>query len=504
MLIAVARARLVAGTEWAAWLRRIEWPFLLEYERGAGASVKRACHAWGKNDAAWGKRADDQEKYFAAGANGAAMRIAPHAIVHHQGSFSELAVDVVRDAATTHGHPRALLGALVHAYALWISMRQPAPLPYGWLIKTTLEGLVDWREPVWREFDGNWLDAAAKAYPEGYEQVWDATVREVEDLLTKAQISLDSGALSSPSGFLEAHGLTRRATNGSGTLCAVGAIYLAARSASSPDRGISVPARLDGADTDTLASMTGSLLGAGLGREWLGSMGRNVQDEALLIDLAERLLRPSSAAPRIPSRAEAAAARERFRKELDTGDDSAPVLLPDGRSSRIESRAGLAGGGWTARRTRLLTGDGQSLYVMDQVQQSVVGLDEPVLPRTDGSRVTSSTETITSSFLESVDLPVVNLERVRQALETLGIAPARAGDDWFSYEKLRIRQTSAREANLDVPAARVRLVLADLATARAQLHEMGFDGGPRADGGFWASVDPFLVVVVTGAGFSGP
>ncbi|WP_443072461.1 ADP-ribosylglycohydrolase family protein [Streptomyces sp. RPT161] len=80
----------------------------------------RRTHLWClRHESAWGKRADDQEKCFSTEANGAAMRVAPHVIVHHEGSFGDLATDVVRDATTTHGHPRALLGALVHAYALW-------------------------------------------------------------------------------------------------------------------------------------------------------------------------------------------------------------------------------------------------------------------------------------------------------------------------------------------------------------------------------------------------
>ncbi|MFD0394379.1 ADP-ribosylglycohydrolase family protein [Streptomyces nogalater] len=432
-------------------MRRVELPFLLDYERGAGASVRRACRAWAKHEWAWGKRADDQEKYFSTGANGAAMRIAPHVVAHHGGFFGDLATDVIRDATTTHGHPRALLGALVHAYALWTSLRQPAPLAYGWLIEATLDGLKDWREPVWQGLDRNWLEAAEKAFPGGYEQGWEDAVHEVEGLLTSARSSLDSGALSAPSAFLEQHGLTRPKTRGSGTLCAVAAIYLAARSAASPERGIGVPARQEGADTDTLASMAASLLGAGLGQEWMGSFGRTVQDGPLLVTLAENLLEPISPTLSPPSREAAGEARSRFISELDKAETGTALLLPDRRQARVVAAGTLTSGNWTARRTQLVTTDGQNLFFIRGIQRvGIEGVHE--CPRTEAAPAVEhrSVRPPNQVRLQGAYLPVADIVRVTAALSALGLSAHRRGTDWVSYENLVIRQARARKT-LRVP-----------------------------------------------------
>lgn len=498
MLIAVARARLTAGEQWLPWLQRVEWPFLLDYERGAGAGVKRACRAWEKQGLAWGNRADDQDKYFAAGANGAAMRMAPHVIAHHQSTFGYLAHDVVHDAATTHGHPRALLGALVHAYALWVSLRQPAPLAYGWLVEAVLDGLKDWREPVWQGLDPRWLDGASQAFPDGYARVWDDTLQEVEELLDSARASLESGALSAPSAFLETHGLTRTKTRGSGTLCAVAAVYLAARSASSPERGVGVPARQEGADTDTLASMTAGLLGAGLGQEWLGSYGRSVQDAPLLNMLAENLLRPVPEPLTLPSADEAGQSRFRFLEELDGADIGASLLLPDRREARVVSRGTLMAGNWSAHRVRLTTVDGQNLFLIRGVRRLDAG-DIHDVPHAEAPADVENRPAV-QARLQGAYLPVADIGRVNEALTALGMTPSRRGNDWVSYENLAFRQSYRKERSTNIPGAQLRVAVTDVRPAWERLRGMGFDGAVQQDGrAFWLQIDPYLTVSVNNA-----
>ncbi|MFK4108800.1 ADP-ribosylglycohydrolase family protein [Streptomyces sp. NPDC002176] len=498
MLIAVARARLTAGDQWLSWLQRVEWPFLLDYERGAGASVKRACRAWEKQGSAWGNRADDQDKYFAAGANGAAMRIAPHAVAHHESPFAELAQDVIRDAATTHGHPRALLGALLHAYALWASLRQPAPLSYGWLLEAALDGLKDWREPVWQSLDQRWLDAASLAFSEEYECAWDDTVQEVEELLSSARTSLKSGAISAPSAFLEEHGLTRPKTRGSGTLCAVAAIYLAARSASNPDVGVGVPARQRGADPDTLASMTAGLLGAGLGQEWLGAHGRSVQDARLLAGLAENLLQPVLKPQAVPSPDEARQARSRFLAGIDAADSGASLVLPDRREARVVSRGTLAAGGWSAEQATLTTLDGQTLFFIRRMRR----LDTEHAEAVHSPQVTAKEQNrpAVQARLQGAYLAATNVGRVYEALTALGMTPSRRGNDWVSYDNLVIRQTEAEVRGADVPGAQLRLAISEVRAAWERLRDMGFDGALQRDGSaFWLQIDLYLIVSVNNA-----
>lgn len=77
LLLAVARACL-AGNQWLEHLRVVELPFWPTYQRGGGRAALTACRAWQDSSPPWAST--KAASYFAAGANGAAMRIAPHVL----------------------------------------------------------------------------------------------------------------------------------------------------------------------------------------------------------------------------------------------------------------------------------------------------------------------------------------------------------------------------------------------------------------------------------------
>lgn len=78
--------------------------------------------------------------------------------------------------------------------------------------------------------------------------------------------------------------------NGAGDVAALAAIYLSSRYANNPSLGIKIPAFSYGADTDTIASMTGGLLGMLSGTSWIPIEWQIVQDYDCLIRMAELLL----------------------------------------------------------------------------------------------------------------------------------------------------------------------------------------------------------------------
>lgn len=504
MTIAVARARLTAGTQWQMWLERVEWPFLLDYERGAGASVKAACRAWARGRAPWDGPAPTVSRYFATGANGAAMRIVPHVLVHHQDmQFDELAMDVVRDAATTHGHPRALLGAVVHAYALWVSLREPAPLPYGWLVDTLLDNAEQWQQPYWRALSDAWQAQAAGQFNGQFDQSWLQTASEVEQLLGVAQAELQEGAISAPTVFLTRQGLTSRDTRGSGTLCAVAAAYLAARSASSPDLGLATAARLVGADTDTLASMAGSLLGAALGTEWLGVYGRTVQDRALLVDLAEGLLAvPDNARVHAPTHEQASRARTVFTKQISRLDDTSQMLqLPDRRRAQVSpAPGGKAADLWLVA----VTEDGQTLHLRrpQPRQPALFGVQsEPDLVRVDPPRRRAHGPH-TGARLQGAYLQVADAGHVRRALlHCFGLTPDHYGPTWVSYGQLVLAQHHETTPAPARPLAQMRVAVPDPLRTRELLKGQDLQvSGDEEAGTFRVQVDPFLTIMFAGAG----
>jgi ADP-ribosylglycohydrolase len=91
--------------------------------------------------------------------------------------------------------------------------------------------------------------------------MWTDTAGEMGSRLEAAFDGLTRGALVNDEETLRAIGCFGK-EGGSGTVSAVAAIYVSARTATRPISGLLRTAFLRNADTDTIASMTGSLLGA--------------------------------------------------------------------------------------------------------------------------------------------------------------------------------------------------------------------------------------------------
>lgn len=288
LLFAVGRARLT-GSAWAKCLSTRELPFFHLYNRGAGRSVLRACRAWRKGTAPWlATDIEEQAAYFQAGANGAAMRVLPH-VAWHSASDDETGLfdDVFADGILTHGHPRALLGASLFAHAARLVIRNEGTLAYGELVRRLAESADLWAYPAFMR-QPEWLASYERSM--GPMRVrWEETVREILALLRTVEEGLARGALADDQAVLSGLGCFGK-FKGSGTITAAAAIYLASRYAAQPTGGVISAAFAFGADTDTLAAMTGGLLGALHGRDWMPSQWLRVQDCAPLEELASQLV----------------------------------------------------------------------------------------------------------------------------------------------------------------------------------------------------------------------
>ncbi|QHE73620.1 ADP-ribosylglycohydrolase family protein [Rhodococcus sp. WAY2] len=285
LLLAVAHSCL-RGSDWFEWFTRIELPLWGGYQRGGGGAVLRASRAWADGGEPWvftSKRDMARaEKYFLAGANGVAMRIAPHVAVTASGGIEELLHRVVLDGLTTHGHPRAILGGCVHALGLRHALLHEGTLEYGELLESVL-GEAAWRDPAvfFDTVPSEWVEAYGEVTqgrgPMELAASWKRTVEEVQEKLRIARVGLARGALADDQQTLREIGCFGK-ESGSGTVTAVGALYVGARTATQPVSGLLRTAFLENADTDTLCSMTGSLLGAIHGTRWLNEMATSVQD----------------------------------------------------------------------------------------------------------------------------------------------------------------------------------------------------------------------------------
>lgn len=351
LFMATARACLV-GDDWWRWLVEVELPTWPLYQRGGGGAVLTAARSWAAGRPPWEGDNRSRKRYADAGANGVAMRVAPH--IFWSNSPKALVARVFRDGIATHGHPRALVGALTYASVLHYAASSGHTLEFGELVDAASTGLVPSSEVV-ELLPDRWGDTGL------FCSSWDATNIEMAQLLDDVKASLEKGAVSPPTATLERLGCTRPDINGAGTVTAAGAIYLAARFASRPSGGLVAAAFLRGGDTDTLASMAGAVLGSIHGTEWTNGLADLVQDRDYLTDLAQRTAQrrtekfyPPSASP--------VTAQRRLVDMLASG--SAPALreFPDGRKAAVELLEPLAGQQEMHRATLRLE-DGQTVFI---------------------------------------------------------------------------------------------------------------------------------------------
>lgn len=289
LLISTARSISTRKDWWHHFAYR-ELPFWHIYERGGGGATKRAASSWLEGKEPWDDTTSKAiEKYFAAGGNGVAMRIMPHCLQGYmQSDFMHIAQEIMTNGICTHGHPRALVGALSYGYAIWQAFKLTGTLSYGALIDLTLSAAG-----VWGSFDclhtffPTWEKAISQKPFYSYRDIWLRTVNEMIVLLQESRDAFNSGALAVERDVLSRLGCFSSSMSGAGTIAAAAAIFLASRYAANPLGGVLEAAFAEGIDTDTIASMTAALLGAIAGIEWLGDLQDCVQDAAYLKNLGE-------------------------------------------------------------------------------------------------------------------------------------------------------------------------------------------------------------------------
>jgi ADP-ribosylglycohydrolase/catechol 2,3-dioxygenase-like lactoylglutathione lyase family enzyme len=360
LMLAVARS-LKRGPAWFIDLSRVELPTWTLYERGGGGALRAAARSWLRGRPPWDAAdAKERARYWNAGGNGAATRVPAHLIRGDLVANSFPADTICIDAVLTHGHPRAILGALVQAFALYFGFQQRDTLDYGELIEVTLDSL-----PAWSSFrlPAGTLWASRDSENPNFSSLWASTVAETVYLLQTASAAIKRGALSVDRDVLERLGALKKATSGAGTVCAVAALFLASKYADDPLLALQQAAYAYPADTDTIASMVGALMGAIHGVSWLPREIDDLQDMSYI----ERLATDCVAALSAPNRPPVTASEmERFMASLDETTSRQTVHLPDGRDGYVREaialRPGAGNGGASMLRVELE--DGQTSHIV--------------------------------------------------------------------------------------------------------------------------------------------
>lgn len=374
LLLSTARS-ILHGSKWWDHFALVELPFWQMYERGGGGATKRAAQSWLTGKPPW-KSSQTRGKYFDAGGNGVAMRILPHVLASEMGSDGDdIAQQIFLNGICTHGHPRALVGALLHGMTLWLSLRQKEMLEFGALTHAVSRSFRKWCNMP--ELSSSWRDALSDTEFRDYKVSWDNTVGECMKLIDLAAEGLRLGPLSAGPETLHRMGALNPKTNGSGTITAAASLFLASRYAASPLQGLMVAATAKGSDTDTVASMCGSILGAIHGDEWLGHFADSVQDTLYIRKLSRRVIHKSvnfidHSTSRVTKRG-----YDHFRKQLHILNLGVDVNLPDGRHAVLRRIEPMFSESAHADLCVFETDDGQTLAIKRVVRKRKT----PVIPK---------------------------------------------------------------------------------------------------------------------------
>ncbi|WP_296226960.1 ADP-ribosylglycohydrolase family protein [Ralstonia sp. UBA689] len=247
---------------------KIELPIWLNYALGAGRGSKLAAANLALRDSTWFQNFynTSQAVYWQGGGNGAAMRVQPHVWAASELSSTKFISNVVRDAVCTHGHPRAIAGAAIHALILaYVFDSASIPSPSQWLhfaeacdfafaCLTEEDELALFWSPNWERLTGQPLAEAFAQVKHEWQECAEVAAKLCDS--PRANEETYTSLLNLLGGYSSAE-------RGSGLKTPLFALVLAwLKQDRRPQQAILTAANAFGSDTDTIGTMVGALLGA--------------------------------------------------------------------------------------------------------------------------------------------------------------------------------------------------------------------------------------------------
>jgi ADP-ribosylglycohydrolase/DNA-binding CsgD family transcriptional regulator len=299
LTLAVARSLLPDGSIDLEHFSKMEMPLWLDYARGAGATITAAARAIGRKTARWNanffsyRQGGRELSYQDSGANGAAMRVGPIALANIRDP-DQTSLGVWQTSIVTHGHPRAILGALVHAEALRLCAAERTALRREELlgaIRAYVENVSIPEDRGITEWLRRWDEGEQQR---SFEPLWAETTQEVLAALgwiAEAHSSEDIPRI------LDALGCFRPETKGSGTGTALAGLLIFSILGHDFSEAVVTAINQLGTDTDTIGGFVGGLCGAWHGYENVPpEWASELQDYDYLVRVATELARVSARA----------------------------------------------------------------------------------------------------------------------------------------------------------------------------------------------------------------
>jgi len=286
------------------------------------------------------------------------MRILPIALLFSNQPPGRAASSIVSNGICTHGHPRALIGALMYGYACRIYFQCEASLAYGELVDQLLHDFTDWA--ALPDVSATWPDWAI-GISDDFREAWSSAASEAMDGLGRVSRAVKRGAASIDRRVIEDLGGYGDA-GGSGIVSSLCAVYLATRYAQDPMRALLVSAFDKDLDTDTIASMAAGLLAVFHGKQWMGELGNVVQDAGYIEGLSDAYLL-AHVTREVPPALSCNVAE--FRRLVSSAMIGDTFTLPDRRTASIVAsyNVGAKGEKHVGTLIGLRTEDNQGIFV---------------------------------------------------------------------------------------------------------------------------------------------
>ena len=271
----------------------IELPVWLSYALGAGRGTRAAASSLIRDNVNWVTNfyEVDEQSYVSSGGNGAAMRIQPHvwSALNRQRPETYLQ-DVIRNTIVTHGHPRAILGAVFHALSVADAIENSVPAgPDTWhkFVDSfrTLPEIIDTDRELRDLWLPLWEARTSRRITLAFEEVAAECRHDIE-----AAYDLPVGDEQAYREYVTARGGTSPESRGSGTKTAIFASVVAWQFRDDVEACLLASANLLRSDTDSISTMAGAVVGASARTEPPGAL----QDKEYIASQAVRLARISN------------------------------------------------------------------------------------------------------------------------------------------------------------------------------------------------------------------
>lgn len=244
---------------------RVELPVWLDYALGSGRRTRAAALNLASSGATWttSQFSSSSKDYLSGGGNGAAMRVQPHVWAARDARAPETYVgSVIRNAVCTHGHPRGIVGAVLHAVLLGACIGDhEIPGPKQW--REAIKFLHRVPEFIDRDEDlrSLWLPSWERTTARSLSSSFIETISECEVLATLLGEPFGTDRVAGYAAAAKSVGALEPASRGSGTVTTLLAASLAWNFRDDPREALLSAANLVGSDTDTISTMAGALLG---------------------------------------------------------------------------------------------------------------------------------------------------------------------------------------------------------------------------------------------------